>query len=68
LKRWRKDGVGVHGAAGRLVELGERQRRAKLEAARGLPLRDRDCGLERFLGGRAAGGMASSIIMRVKSA
>ena len=35
-----------------MVEFGERQRRAQFEAARGLPLRDRDGGLERFLGGR----------------
>ena len=41
--------MGVGGAAGRLVELGERERRAQFEAARALLLRDGDGGLEGFL-------------------
>ena len=44
--------MGVGGAAGRLVELGERERRAQSEAARSLTLSDGDGGLECFLGGR----------------
>ena len=45
-ERGREDGVGVGGAGGRLVELGERKRRAQFEAARSLLLRDGDGGLE----------------------
>ena len=53
--------MGVGGAAGRLVELGERQRGAQCEAARALPLRDRDGRQEGFLGGRGvAPGRASA--------
>jgi hypothetical protein len=43
--------VGVHGAGGRLIHLGERERRLQAEAARALLLRDSDGGLERFFGG-----------------
>ena len=50
--------MGVGGAGGRLVELGERERRAQFEAARALLLRDGDGGLERFLGRRGVGGIA----------
>ena len=50
--------MGVGGAAGRLIELGERQRRAQFEAARALLLRDGDGGQEGFLGGRGVGGIA----------
>ena len=41
-------------AVGRLIEFGDRERRAEFEAARGLPLRDCDRGQERFLGSRRA--------------
>ena len=37
-ERGREDGVGIGGAGGRLVELGERKRRAQVEAARALLL------------------------------
>ena len=57
-ERGREDGVGVGGAAGRLVELGERQRRAQFEAARALLLRDGDGGQEGFFRGRGVGGVA----------
>ena len=57
-ERRREDGVGFGGAAGRLVEFGERQRRAQFEAARALLLRDGDGGLERFFRGRGVGGIA----------
>ena len=50
--------MGVGGAAGRLVELGERQRRAQFEAARALLLRDGDGGQEGFFRGRGVGGVA----------
>ena len=46
------------GARGRLAELGERQRRAQLKAARGLLLCDRDGGQEGVLRGRGVGGVA----------
>ena len=36
--------IGLGGAGGRLVEFGQRQRRAQFEAARSLLLRDRDGG------------------------
>ena len=48
-ERRREDGVGVDGAAGRLVQFGERERGAKFEAARGLLFRDGDGGPERLL-------------------
>ena len=48
-ERGRENGVGVGGAAGRLIELRQRQRRAQLEAPRLLLLRDRDGGEEGFL-------------------
>ena len=57
-ERRREDGVGVGGAAGRLVELGERERRAQFEAARALLLRDGDGGQEGFFRGRGVGGVA----------
>ena len=57
-ERGREDGVGFGGAAGRLVELGERQRREQREAARALPLRDGDGGLEGVFGWRGVGGIA----------
>ena len=57
-ERGREDGVGVGGAAGRLVELGERQRGAQFEAARALLLRDSDGGQEGVFRGRGVGGVA----------
>ena len=54
----REDGVGVGGAAGRLAELGQRQRGAQFEAARGSPLCDRDGGQEGLFRGRGVGGAA----------
>ena len=57
-KRGREDSVGVGGAGGRLIELGERKRREQLVAARALLLRDGDGGLEGFLGGRRIGEVA----------
>ena len=54
----REDGVGVGGAGGRLVELGERQRRAQFEAARALLLRDSDGGQESVFRRRGIGGVA----------
>ena len=50
--------MGVGGAGGRLVELGERERRAQFEAARALLLRDGDGGQEGFLRRRRVGGVA----------
>ena len=50
--------MGVGGAGGRLVELGQRQRRAQFEAARALLLRDRDGGQEGFFRRRGVGGIA----------
>ena len=47
-ERGREDGVGVGGAAGRLIEIGKRQRRAQFEALGLLLLRDGDSGEERF--------------------
>ena len=47
--------MGVGGAVGRLVELGERDRRAEFEAAGGLLFCDGDGGLERFLRRRRVG-------------
>ena len=46
LERRREDRVGFGGAAGRLVEFGERERRAQFEAARPLLFRDGDRGQE----------------------
>ena len=43
------------GRPGRLVELGERKRRAQFDAARALPPGDGDGGLEGFLGGGISG-------------
>ena len=54
----REDGVGFGGAAGRLIELGERQRRAQAPTARALLLRDGDGGLEGFFRGGGIGGIA----------
>ena len=45
----RKDGAGVGGAGGRLVKLGEHERRAQAPTARALLLCDGEGGLERFL-------------------
>jgi hypothetical protein len=56
--RRREDGVGVGGAGGRLIELGERKRRAQFEAARPLTLSDGDGGPQGFFGGRHARGIA----------
>ena len=50
--------MGVGGARGRLIEFGERERRAQFEAARALSFGDGDCGLERFLGSRRVAGIA----------
>ena len=50
--------MGFDGAAGRLVELGERERGAQTEAARALSPRDDDGGLEGFFRRRGAGGVA----------
>ena len=47
--------VPFDGAAGRLVEPRQRQRRAQFETARTLLLRDRDSGQKRFLGSRGVG-------------
>src|ERR1700674_789808 len=46
----REDGMRLGGAAGRMIELGERKGREQLEAARALLLRDGDGGPERLLG------------------
>ena len=50
--------MGVGGAGGRLVELGERKRGAQFEAARALLLRDGDGGQEGFFRRRGVGGVA----------
>ena len=55
-ERGREDGVGFGGAAGRLIELGQRKRRAQFEAARALLLRDGDGGQESVFRGRGVGG------------
>ena len=52
--------MGFGGAAGRLIELGERERGAQFKAARGLPLRDRDGGQESFFRGRRVAGRTSA--------
>src|ERR1700722_18454168 len=48
-ERSREDGVGIHGASGRLIELGERQRRAQTPTSCALLLRYLERGLESFL-------------------
>ncbi len=57
-ERGREDGVGFGGAGGRLIELGERKRRAQFETARALLLRDGDGGQEGFFRRRGVGGIA----------
>jgi len=49
--------VGVEGAVGRLVELGERERRKKLVTPRALFLRNGDRGFLGLFGGRGVGGV-----------
>ena len=56
-QRGRQDVVGVDGAARGLVELGQRQRGAQLEAAGLLLLRDGDGGEEGGFGGGGVGGV-----------
>ena len=56
-ERRREDGVGVGGAAGRLVKLGERQRREQCVPSGALSLRDGDGGLEGVFGWRRLGGI-----------
>src|SRR6516164_1479786 len=51
LERWLKNGVRVGGTGGRLVELGERERRAQAEAPRPLSACDFHSAAERGLGG-----------------
>ena len=57
-ERGGENGVGTGGAAGRSIKLGQRQGRAQFEAARALPLRDRDSGQEGFFRGSGVGGVA----------
>ena len=57
-ERRREGSVGVGGAVGRLVELGERERRAQFEAARSLLPRDSDGGQEGFFRRRGVGRVA----------
>ena len=57
-ERRREDGVGVGGAAGRLIEFGQRERRAQFEAARALLLRDGDGRQERVFRRRGISGVA----------
>jgi hypothetical protein len=57
-ERGDENGVSFGEASGRLVELGERQRGAQFEAARGLLLCDRDGGEEGLFRGRGIGGVA----------
>ena len=52
----RKHGVGVGGAAGRLVQFRQLQRRLQAEAARALLARNGDGGEEGLLGGRGVVG------------
>jgi hypothetical protein len=59
LQRGRQHGAGFHWAAGGLIELGERERRAEGEAARALLVGDGDGGLEGRLGGRRIGRIAA---------
>jgi hypothetical protein len=55
IERRREDGVGFCGAAGRLVEFGQRQRRAQAPTAGALLPRDGDGALEGFLRGSGVG-------------
>ena len=57
-ERGREDGVGFGGSRTRLIELGERQRRAQFKTASALLLCDGDGGQESFFGGRGNGGIA----------
>ena len=57
-ERGHEGGASVGGAAGRLIELGERKRREKLVTARGLLLCDGDGGSVGVFGGRGIGGIA----------
>ena len=57
-ERGREDGVGLDRAAGRLVELGERECGAQFEAARSLLLRDGDGGQESLFRRRGVDGIA----------
>ena len=59
-ERGREDGVGFGGAGGRLIELGERERREQMRTARALLARYRDGGLE-ALPRRAAGSGGSRL-------
>ena len=54
-ERGGENGVPFDGAARRLVEPRQRQRRAQFETARTLLLRDRDSGQKRFLSSRRVG-------------
>ena len=54
--------MGFGGAAGRLVELGERKRRAQFEAARALLFRDGDSGRK---ASSAGAGLAGSRFSRI---
>jgi hypothetical protein len=65
LRRWRKaferrreNGVGIRGAGGRLIELGERQSCAQTPTSRALLLCDCECGSESFLRGGGIGWIA----------
>ena len=57
-ERWRENGVSVGGAGNRLIEFGQRQRRAQFEAARTLLFCDSDGGQECVLRGRGVGGVS----------
>ena len=57
-ERRREHRVGVSVAAGRIIEFGQRQRRAQFEAARALLLGDGDGGQEGVFRGRGVGGVA----------
>jgi hypothetical protein len=57
-ERWRENGMGVDGTAGRLVELSERKRGAQLEAPRTLLFCDSDGGQKSFFRRRTVGGIA----------
>jgi hypothetical protein len=66
-QRRREDGVRVRGAAGRLIEFGEREGGAQAEAARPLTPSDGDGGLQVFLGGRGgAAGPDAGAVAEVK--
>jgi hypothetical protein len=51
-QNWSESGMGIGGAAGRLIKLGQRQRGAQFEALCLLLLRNGDCSEERILGRR----------------